>query len=76
MYTTGGTVTDNLAVAPSDVNGYTVMAPSDARLPGGGANSIGPLYNLNPPRSAGSEQPVPVDQGQSATTRACSTAWT
>jgi len=48
QYTTQGTVTDNLAVAPGDVNGYTVTAPGDARLPGGGSYSTGPFYNLTP----------------------------
>jgi hypothetical protein len=48
QYTTGGTVTDNLAVAPSDLSAYTVTAPGDSRLPGGGAYTVGPLYNLTP----------------------------
>jgi hypothetical protein len=48
MYTTGGTVTDNLAVSPNDLATYTVTAPSDPRLPGGGGYTVGPLYNLNP----------------------------
>jgi hypothetical protein len=48
MYTTGGTVTDNLAVSPNDLATYTVTAPSDPRLPGSGGYTVGPLYNLNP----------------------------
>src|SRR5207247_3957828 len=36
MYTTGGTVTDNLAISPGDLATYTVKLPSDTRLPGGG----------------------------------------
>ena len=48
QFTTGGTVTDNLAVAPSDVNAYTVTAPSDSRLPDSGSYTVGPLYNLTP----------------------------
>jgi hypothetical protein len=48
QYTTGGTVTDNLAVSPSDLATYTVTAPSDARLPDGGGYTVGPLYNQNP----------------------------
>src|SRR5713226_6783248 len=48
MYTTGGTVTDNLLVSPNDVGTYYLTAPQDPRLPGGGGNRIGPLYDLNP----------------------------
>jgi hypothetical protein len=48
MYTTGGSVTDNLAIGPNDVTSFTLTAPSDARLPGGGGQTIGPLYNINP----------------------------
>ena len=47
MFTTGGTVTDNLAISRSDVAAYTVKAPSDPRLPGGGGNAVDPLYNVN-----------------------------
>jgi hypothetical protein len=48
MYTTGGQVTDNLAITPNDVASFTLTAPSDPRLPGGGGQTIGPLYNTNP----------------------------
>jgi Carboxypeptidase regulatory-like domain len=48
QYTTGGTVTDNLAISPDDVATYTVTAPSDPRLPNGGGYTVGPLYNVNP----------------------------
>ncbi len=47
MFSTGGTVTDNLAIGPSDLGTFTVTAPSDARLPGGGGYQVGPLYNVN-----------------------------
>jgi len=53
MYTTGGSVTDNLAILPSDVAGFTLTAPSDPRLPGGGGQTIGTLYNTNPTRPDG-----------------------
>jgi hypothetical protein len=46
MFTTGGTVTDNLAVSPNDLATFTLAVPSDPRLPGGGR--IGPLFNMNP----------------------------
>jgi len=48
MFTTGGTVTDNLNVGPNDVTSYTLTAPTDARLPNGGGQQVGPLYNLTP----------------------------
>jgi hypothetical protein len=47
MFFTGGTVTDNELVGPNDVRSFNVTAPSDSRLPNGGA-TIGPLYDINP----------------------------
>jgi hypothetical protein len=47
MFSTGGSLTDNLAVGPNDVGTFTITVPNDPRLPNGGA-TIGPLYNLNP----------------------------
>jgi len=42
-------VTDNLAIAASDFDKFTVAAPVDARLPNGGGYQVaGPLYNVNP----------------------------
>jgi hypothetical protein len=40
-------VTDNLSVAPSDFNSFSIVAPSDARLPGGGGQTISGLYNVS-----------------------------
>ena len=48
QFTTGGTVTDNLAVSPGDVKAFNLTAPLVSRLPGGGGNTVGPLYDLNP----------------------------
>jgi hypothetical protein len=48
QFATSGTVTDNLAISPSDVGTFFVTAPSDPRLPGGGGYRIGPLYDINP----------------------------
>jgi hypothetical protein len=48
MFTTGGTVTDNLLVSPRDLATYSITAPADSRLPSGGAYTVGPLYNQNP----------------------------
>jgi hypothetical protein len=48
MFTTGGSVFDNQAIGPNDVARFTLTAPSDSRLPGGGGYPVGPLYNVNP----------------------------
>jgi hypothetical protein len=42
------TVTDNLLVAPGDFTGYSITAPSDSRLPGGGNYAVGGLFNVVP----------------------------
>ena len=42
------TVTDNQAVAASDFGSFTVTAPTDPRLAGGGGYPVGTLYDLNP----------------------------
>ena len=44
----GFTVNDNLALANADLTPYTVLAPSDSRLPNGGGYSIGTLYDVVP----------------------------
>lgn len=41
-------VTDNLSVAPSDFTPFTITAPADPRLPGGGGNVISGLYDVAP----------------------------
>jgi hypothetical protein len=48
QFTTGGLVNDNQAIGPNDFATFTLTAPSDSRLPGGGGHTIGPLYNVNP----------------------------
>jgi hypothetical protein len=42
------TVTDNTLVSSSDFSPYSITAPTDARLPGGGGYVVDDLYNLNP----------------------------
>ena len=40
--------THNLAVAPTDYSSFSVTAPPNSALPGGGGYQISGLYNLNP----------------------------
>ena len=40
-------VTDNLAVTPADFSPYTITAPVDARLPGGGGYAVSQLYDVS-----------------------------
>jgi len=40
------TVTDNLLVGPGDFTPYSLTAPSDPRLPGGGGYTVDGLYNV------------------------------
>ena len=47
----GFTSTDNLALANGDLTPYTVLAPSDSRLPNGGGYPIGTLYDVVPSKS-------------------------
>ena len=47
MFTTGGTVTDNLAVSPNDVATFALSVPTDPRLPNSGGR-VANLYNVNP----------------------------
>jgi hypothetical protein len=41
-------LTKNLAVTPADFSAFSITAPSDPGLPGGGGYPISGLYNLNP----------------------------
>ena len=41
-------VTDNRAVGPADFDPFTITAPVDSRLPGGGGSVIAGLYDVKP----------------------------
>ena len=41
-------VTDNLTLAPSDFSSFSITAPLDSRLPGGGGYAVSGLYDVNP----------------------------
>jgi hypothetical protein len=43
-------VDDNLATVPADFTEFSITAPSDARLPGGGGQTISKLYDVAPGR--------------------------
>jgi hypothetical protein len=43
-------VTDNRTVAPGDYDTFSLTAPRDPRLPGGGGNVVSSLYDLKPAR--------------------------
>jgi hypothetical protein len=44
------TVTDNLAISPADFDQFSIVAPSDPRLPGGGGYPVSGLYHIRQDR--------------------------
>jgi hypothetical protein len=47
----GFTVADNLSLQPADLTPFSVVAPLDRRLPGGGGYTIGGLYDVVPAKA-------------------------
>jgi hypothetical protein len=47
----GFTVADNLALQPSDLTPFNVLAPVDPRLPGGGGYVVAGLYDVAPDKA-------------------------
>jgi hypothetical protein len=47
----GFSVVDNLALQPSDLTPFSIVAPVDARLPGGGGYTLADLYDVIPEKS-------------------------
>jgi hypothetical protein len=52
------TATDNILVAPTDYSPFSIVAPVDSRLPGGGGYTIDDLWDINPDKFGQSAEVV------------------
>jgi hypothetical protein len=53
----GFSVIDNLAWQPDDLSPFSVVAPPDSRLPGGGGYVVSGLYDVVPAKAGQGQQP-------------------
>ena len=60
-------VTENVAVGPDDFTPYSITAPLDPRLPGGGGYELTGLFDINPDAFGLVQSLVHVDNGRSET---------
>ena len=58
----GFSVVDNLALQPADLTPFSVVAPQDPRLPGGGGYVVSGLYDVVPDK-AGQVNNLVADSG-------------
>jgi hypothetical protein len=70
------TVTDNLAVAPTDYDPFSITAPVDARLPDGGGYFVGGLGDLSRRDSQPAQNYVTLSDSYGAHNSSTGTVWT
>ena len=70
------TATDNLLVAPSDYSPYSIVAPVDSRLPGGGGYTIDDLWEISSAKFGQSDELRRPRRRITGIESATGTAWT